>query len=34
MLLITRTSRLEEISEGHADMRAGRNLRGVILYDH
>lgn len=33
MLLITRTYRLEEINEGYADMRAGKNLRGVILYD-
>lgn len=31
--LITRTYRLEEINEGYADMRAGRNLRGVVVYD-
>ncbi|WP_037571503.1 NDMA-dependent alcohol dehydrogenase [Phaeacidiphilus oryzae] len=30
--LITTTYRLEEINQGYADMRAGRNLRGVIVY--
>ena len=31
--LITRTYRLEEINEGYADMNAGNNIRGVIVYD-
>lgn len=30
--LITRTYRLEDINQGYADMREGRNLRGVIRY--
>jgi NDMA-dependent alcohol dehydrogenase len=31
--LITQTYRLEDINQGYADMREGKNLRGVILYD-
>ena len=31
--LITRTYGLEEINVGYDDMRAGRNLRGVILFE-
>ncbi len=31
--LITQTYRLEDINQGYADMRDGKNLRGVILYD-
>lgn len=31
--LITRTYRLEDINEAFADMRDGKNLRGVIVYD-
>lgn len=31
--LVTRTYRLEDINQGYADMHAGMNLRGVILYD-
>lgn len=31
--LITNTYRLEDINQGYADMRDGKNLRGVILYD-
>jgi NDMA-dependent alcohol dehydrogenase len=31
--LITRTYRLDEINEGYEDMRAGNNLRGVIVFD-
>lgn len=31
--LVTRTYRLEEINQGYADMHAGVNLRGVIVYD-
>lgn len=30
--LVTRTYKLEEINEGYADMLAGKNLRGVIVY--
>ncbi len=32
--LITRNYRLEEINRGYADMYAGRNIRGAILYEH
>ncbi len=32
--LITKTYALEEINQGYADMRAGRNVRGLIVYDH
>jgi S-(hydroxymethyl)glutathione dehydrogenase/alcohol dehydrogenase len=31
--LITRTYRLDQINEAFADMEAGRNARGVILFD-
>jgi NDMA-dependent alcohol dehydrogenase len=31
--LITNTYRLEDINQGYQDMRDGKNLRGVILYD-
>jgi NDMA-dependent alcohol dehydrogenase len=31
--LITRTYTLDEINQGFADLDAGRNLRGVIMYD-
>ena len=31
--LITRTYRLEDINEGFDDMREGKNLRGVIVFD-
>jgi S-(hydroxymethyl)glutathione dehydrogenase/alcohol dehydrogenase len=31
--LVTRTYKLEEINEGYADMNAGRNIRGMVLYD-
>ena len=31
--LITKTYRLEEINQGYQDMRDGKNLRGVIIYD-
>ena len=31
--LITKTYRLEEINQGYADMHAGTNLRGVIVFD-
>jgi len=30
--LITQTYRLEDINQGYADMNAGKNIRGVILY--
>ena len=31
--LITRRYRLDEINQGYADLEAGRNLRGVVLFD-
>lgn len=31
--LVTRTYTLEEINEGYQDMRDGKNIRGVIIYD-
>ena len=31
--LVTRTYTLDQINEGYEDMRAGRNIRGVIVYD-
>jgi S-(hydroxymethyl)glutathione dehydrogenase/alcohol dehydrogenase len=31
--LITRTYRLEDINQAFTDMREGRNIRGVIVYD-
>ena len=30
--LVTRTYTLDEINQGYADMNAGINLRGVIIY--
>ena len=32
--LVTRTYSLEQINEGYADMNAGKNIRGVLVYDH
>jgi alcohol dehydrogenase/S-(hydroxymethyl)glutathione dehydrogenase/alcohol dehydrogenase len=31
--LITRSYRLDEINRGYADLEAGRNLRGVVVFD-
>ena len=31
--LITRTYRLDDIAQGYEDMHAGKNIRGVILFD-
>jgi len=31
--MITRTYALDEINQGYADMRAGKNIRGVIVFD-
>ncbi|MGE2714646.1 NDMA-dependent alcohol dehydrogenase [Mycolicibacterium litorale] len=31
---VTHEYKLAEVNEGYADMRAGRNIRGVILHDH
>jgi len=31
--LVTQTYRLDDINQGYADMHAGQNLRGVIVYD-
>jgi S-(hydroxymethyl)glutathione dehydrogenase/alcohol dehydrogenase len=30
--MITNTYTLDEINQGYADMRAGKNIRGVILF--
>ena len=32
--LVTRTYPLEGINDGYDDMRAGRNIRGVLVFDH
>ena len=32
--LITRTYRLDEINLGYADLESGKNIRGVVLFDH
>jgi S-(hydroxymethyl)glutathione dehydrogenase/alcohol dehydrogenase len=32
--LVTRRYPLDEVNEGYADMRAGRNIRGVIILEH
>jgi NDMA-dependent alcohol dehydrogenase len=32
--LITRTYPLEQINEGYQDMRDGKNIRGMVMYDH
>jgi len=31
---VTHEYKLAEVNEGDADMRAGRNIRGVVLHDH
>jgi NDMA-dependent alcohol dehydrogenase len=31
--LVTKTYSLEEINDGYADMNAGKNIRGVLVYD-
>jgi len=31
---VTHEYKLAEVNEGYADMRAGRNIRGVVLHDH
>lgn len=31
--IITRTYRLDDIAQGFADLRAGKNIRGVIVFD-
>jgi NDMA-dependent alcohol dehydrogenase len=31
--LITRTYRLDDIAQGYEDMHAGKNIRGVVLFD-
>ena len=31
--LVTRTYTLDEINQGYADMNAGKNIRGVLIYD-
>lgn len=32
--LITQTYRLDEINRGYADLEAGKNLRGVVVFEH
>jgi len=32
--LITRTYRLDDINRGYADLEAGKNLRGVVVFDY
>jgi NDMA-dependent alcohol dehydrogenase len=32
--LITRTYRLDEINRGYADLESGKNIRGVVIFDH
>ncbi len=32
--LITRTYTLDQVNEGYQDMRDGKNIRGVMVYDH
>jgi Zn-dependent alcohol dehydrogenase len=31
--MITNTYTLDEINQGYADLRAGKNIRGVIVFD-
>jgi NDMA-dependent alcohol dehydrogenase len=31
--LVTRTYKLEEVNQGYADMRDGKNIRGVLIYE-
>jgi S-(hydroxymethyl)glutathione dehydrogenase/alcohol dehydrogenase len=32
--LVTKTYTLDQINEGYADMNAGKNIRGILVYDH
>jgi Zn-dependent alcohol dehydrogenase len=32
--MVTKTYTLDEINQGYQDMRDGKNIRGVIVYDH
>jgi len=32
--LVTKTYTLDEINQGYADMNAGKNIRGVMVYEH
>jgi S-(hydroxymethyl)glutathione dehydrogenase/alcohol dehydrogenase len=32
--LVTKTYPLEGINEGYADMNSGKNIRGVLVYEH
>jgi S-(hydroxymethyl)glutathione dehydrogenase/alcohol dehydrogenase len=31
--LITSTYTLDQVAQGYEDMHAGKNIRGVVLYD-
>ena len=31
--LVTRTYTLDQVAQGYADMNAGKNIRGVVLFD-
>ena len=32
--LVTNTYTLDGINQGYADMNAGKNIRGVMVYEH
>ena len=32
--LITKTYTLDQVNDGYQDMRDGKNIRGVMVYDH
>lgn len=32
--LVTKTYTLDEINQGYADLAAGKNIRGVLVYEH
>ena len=32
--MVTRTYSLDELNQGYADMRDGKNIRGVIIHEH
>jgi S-(hydroxymethyl)glutathione dehydrogenase/alcohol dehydrogenase len=31
--MVTQTYKLEDINQGYADMLAGKNIRGVLIYE-
>ena len=32
--MVTKTYPLEGVNDGYKDMYAGKNIRGVLVYDH